>query len=1395
MATASEILANRINQRKQGEAEPEGETSLGSLLRETASGALTVVGAVGNTLDLPASSLRDVLAGKNPLDQWLTPFSAKNRTTGRELLTLAGLRKNKETGVGGWLKDPMEGVYDVAGFAAEVVLDPLNPAKWAVGGALGATNMLRVVTKKSIKAAGKRGNTVARRILGDAQQPGLFGMSAYGEVADRVAGAGRTVRSWFDYRVMGSRLAESQQRLAQMTRQVIPSEDDVVARVTAALDYLDSEGFSMRATDNLDEVRRNGESVMAYFEGPLVEEINERVFGAAGFKRLPDKFRTGPLAELKKYLDHMQDLRASVHIKNTELVDEGVDYWPRQMLDALRDVIKVEEGNTWSKGNFFAAFTTNSQDNVARAMMLKGFKGATPMVNRVVTDKDIQSLVEEISTEPLVANTLVAQVEGTGVARHVKEFADSLDMSPKELWRDMKKEGLLPKGDKAYTNVEQLGSALTRYREFMQRKVNMGGQGPSRVVRTSKGYIYDDLLAERGTAVQFQQMPDGSYVPSNLPNNQNMRKITDPDVIDNLRQSMRTPEQRSALARAIGNDSLYTWIKKDGTYGYFTPRREDVWARNWNRRLQGLRKRIGEAPATQEEMVTDSIETLIRRKYGRYIDDNMPAAVASGNKDDIGKIRWRVLDEDGAELGEHLTTPREALDLMENQTDRMKAAERRGGRDLEPVYESRIEALSGLLYERENVREFGLFGNNPLIDFADRMKSDIKLVEVARILKDMTLDHFHNQAVEKIGAAGQEVLRIRPRAVRLRSGERTVGIKVGDVLKNETIIDRRSFLNAVRGELQSRGVELPLPPEGATKAQIAKFNREMDEVVEETLLPADVWGELNAAFEYFNPAPEAGQILGTIDWFQNIFKSNVLSNPRTVTRDGVSGLVMGFLRGDMPFGPLGIRRYRDAHALARGKKAMDAYDHTELRQVAATIGLDPNSQDDRQKAFRYLFTASMNHSNVHAQLTEDFAKKAVSGQADELLDALPGQALSKEGSIWSDIKLSVQRMWGENPTLTEKMAPWNVPGVPKRDPTNINPYTGNPEWVKRTTMNFPNRLHSAVRGHMDSTNRMAAISHLMLDQKKSFREAFERVSQTQLNYDPRRFSRLERKWLKRVFPFYSFISRSLPMVAMELVSHPGGGLGQMIRAQRMAQGDEDDFVPHNLQDTAAIPLGKGEDGELRYLANLGLMHEDALRYIAPVDGVRGMIRRVVGSMSPLVKGPIEYGTNTSTFFDGPMGGRRLDDLDPAIGRLLTNMGLRDLPPSGRPAPFGSKLIESIAANSPAAAYLSQLRVATDDPARRSASEKAMNLLLGFRTRIVEPEALARELRDRLNKMQVDMGAQPYTVVGNTDKLGQAYEEIGDAESAERLRATEQALRRLRMQLQKLRSEKAKEAKE
>jgi hypothetical protein len=115
-----------LSRMRSGQKPP--EESRYSTAQAIANNVLAPVAMIGNTLDVAtgASSVRDVLTGQNPFDQFTSAWwkDAGNRASGRDVTTAMGLTKPN---------DPKKWeVGDFAGFGAEVLLDP---ATYLSGGA------------------------------------------------------------------------------------------------------------------------------------------------------------------------------------------------------------------------------------------------------------------------------------------------------------------------------------------------------------------------------------------------------------------------------------------------------------------------------------------------------------------------------------------------------------------------------------------------------------------------------------------------------------------------------------------------------------------------------------------------------------------------------------------------------------------------------------------------------------------------------------------------------------------------------------------------------------------------------------------------------------------------------------------------------------------------------------------------------------------------------------------------------------------------------------------------------------------------------------------------------------------------------------------------------------
>ena len=124
--------------------------SLGDIVSGIADG----LGWIGNGLDTysGASSVRDLIAGENPWDQWLDPQNQEKRVTGRQMLEKSGLvGENTDQG---WVPD----LGDIGGFAAEALLDPTN----LLGGAGLAKRLMGISKTKAVNRGIEAANTLSR---------------------------------------------------------------------------------------------------------------------------------------------------------------------------------------------------------------------------------------------------------------------------------------------------------------------------------------------------------------------------------------------------------------------------------------------------------------------------------------------------------------------------------------------------------------------------------------------------------------------------------------------------------------------------------------------------------------------------------------------------------------------------------------------------------------------------------------------------------------------------------------------------------------------------------------------------------------------------------------------------------------------------------------------------------------------------------------------------------------------------------------------------------------------------------------------------------------------------------------------------------------------------------
>jgi hypothetical protein len=124
-------------------------------------------------------------------------------------------------------------------------------------------------------------------------------------------------------------------------------------------------------------------------------------------------------------------------------------------------------------------------------------------------------------------------------------------------------------------------------------------------------------------------------------------------------------------------------------------------------------------------------------------------------------------------------------------------------------------------------------------------------------------------------------------------------------------------------------------------------------------------------------------------------------------------------------------------------------------------------------------------------------------------------------------------------------------------------------------------------------------------------------------------------------------------------------------------------------------------------------------------------------MAPGIKGPLEFLTGQSFFQSGDTGGRPLEDLDPTVGRILSNVtGQEDA------VTFpGSKILEMAVSNSPLSRAATTARTLTDP--RKGVGARALNTLTGFRVTDVSVPAQERALERQAASIMKGMGGRTF----------------------------------------------------
>lgn len=1549
MPTVSQLL-NLVPQNQLQPQQPQsGGTGLMDTLSAVGGASLGAVASVGNFLDLPGSSIRDILAGQNPLDQWMSPLTDKNRTSGRQLLEKYGMRANRETGMSGWLSDPGEGLRDLAGFGAEVLLDPFGPLTKGTKMATGAASLV------------DRAHPLVKRLATGTvdvfdRLPGKVGQVTKDWVVGQAKNANRGIKALFNAPSGGVTDAYAQ---GIKERATVLAESAKQLANTMSIDIVETanrSGFNLNRNTDLDMTdpanwladdsplltKAREDQLTRFWEGtydPAKAGMKQGDLvtpaGSDAFKEIEwlDRTPTGTKVKLvdddKLYSDfdfdpkkqwlsqaveipqEVQDVMTQMKgFRDTlkqdvydlggnigELMDPYIDFTHRRKgVDLARaEQIGGLTHHKWVR-NKYASLASTLQAAGGREMLYKAFKDGTPGVTDLYRDNNWQKIVKSVAD----LATGVGKDNGPNFLpgyvgmRHVQEFAEALGKTPEDVFKEM--QALRPvnasdsrafvSGPGVYSVTKQgsvIGSmgvdvadgvaqinlagladqsvlpdalhdvAWHLAREGTANKVvlsvptdiadtlkplgyvpdGLNPDGTERLVRdifnaddtytaVDKFMPKDEFTARFNAYVAYlaDQVKQGdvagvqpgrgwwkSYTSYN-PNADGTERVLNMDpasltfvdknnLLDpNVRRMFtNVNEYDQAIAHVQEGRELYVGIKqtkgKKAELLLLKPTQRHQVELQQKNLVSKLEKMLTDSPLTQAEAITDAVHGAITKNYADKVDRWMPefddngkivAMDASGNTmRSAGLKEWHKTFDDLND-GMDLIKPQSAHEaLLRLDDDSLQALM------FTPAQREKLAGLRATMADRADVvqdeaaRQALIPQQDMSVSLVDRHRglAEDLAQNVERRFNNMyegssvssNLDYlrknvsFKSLLQEQRDFIGKAVVdaRANPDAFGTRSPRGNVDVEydlankrgmtfeqaVKDGFFGEDISDKR-FIESVRQYLIEN------------KAMIA--TDKADEVLKQVneikslRLMADTWSQMKTFNEGMGMATMP-ELETPFRWAQNLMsatKAGQLSTSfATGVRDGMSSYFNGIVMGDMDPAAL-LRHGKAAMSFTKGMAIDPGQGIADIEQYLASKGL-PSTAETRGQVFQNMWNAHHMHGSPNPDIiTADSFRLA---EADSSMALLRNRAGSQPGEALAGLKRTVQKPW--------QMLDPRVQGTWTTDELGRQ--------VQRSEGKNPLvNMMNGFRGMIDTTIRTTFV----LDRLKktgSMAQALADADRILLNADPKNFTRFEHKFMKSVVPYYSFIRQSLPLFISEMMVNPGGKLGMTVRGTRLGQGGEEDYVPYQYLDSAAIPLGETDEGQLKYLTSLGLMHEDAVKYAgnALQGDLRGLMQHALSSSNPAMKWLIEYSTNTSLFSQGPMGGRRLDDLDPTMGRIAANLGLQNVDASGRPLPVGGPAAESIAAMSPISRLLSTTKIATDK--RLSAKDKVARLVSGFRVETIEKEQITRDLRDRLNALQIKLGARPLTIVSGADKLKQFAIDQGDNETAVQLEQIEKAL--------------------
>lgn len=345
----------------------------------------------------------------------------------------------------------------------------------------------------------------------------------------------------------------------------------------------------------------------------------------------------------------------------------------------------------------------------------------------------------------------------------------------------------------------------------------------------------------------------------------------------------------------------------------------------------------------------------------------------------------------------------------------------------------------------------------------------------------------------------------------------------------------------------------------------------------------------------FYSSPEAqSKLLSFLDDFTRMFKSSILAWPARFVRDWYSSVVSNFYEVRNPFD---LRKgYQGAKYLLQGQ-----FDR--LDPILQSI---PKYRSLRNPAARReAFLSDLAASQV-------LTGRGLADVGDELLTDMSGTGLMSELVPGSTPRTTLGYQFGDlmkgRVPLSPGRAAYSELGNLQNWRTAAGKLPGQirhpfKAMADKEVVNPILRWSNKLGDTTDAINRSAGYIAL-LRQGLDPMEAARRIKASQVDYSS--LTKVERNFLRRIFPWYSYNSRILKYVATDIFENPGGMYTQfgMRLPEKMQQSDEEQYVPQAIREKLGVNLNRlaGDDPLSQSIVSmLTPRKEDSTPFLVDID--------------------------------------------------------------------------------------------------------------------------------------------------------------------------------------------------